>query len=185
MGKSRRSRSRKRSRKRRGGLNGAPVVPVKTGVYQRGDMAMGKGAAAAVKKGVASLETAKKMCENITNQFARKICTEKAVKAQKKRAALAAKALAKTSTATAAAKKKVSLVQSRIGAIEKDIASRKTAAAAAAGGGKRKRRRTKRRRKRRKSKSKRRRKSKSKRRRKSRKTKRRKRRKSRSRKRRR
>ena len=155
MVKSRRHRSRKRSRKRRG--SGAEVS-----LFGSNDLALGKGVAAMVKKGAVAEGIALKQCNLITNQFKKKICTEKVAKAQRKRAALAKKGLKTANAANAAANKKLGLVQKRIAAIEK-----KTKAAAAAGGGKRKRRRTKRRRKRRKSKKSRRKSRKTKRRRKS------------------
>ena len=86
MKRSHKRKSRRRSRrtrKRRGGSmeKGAPGA---MGVFQKGDLSLGKGAAAAVKKGVAAEKTAMKMCDTIKNQFARKICTEKVIKAQKK-----------------------------------------------------------------------------------------------------
>lgn len=136
----RKSRRSRRTRKRRGGFM-AKGAPGKTGVFQKGDLSLGKGAAAAVKKGVAAEKTAMKMCNTIKNQFARKVCTEKVVKAQKKRAAAAKKLLEKADAANAVAKKNVGLVQSRIGAIEKQIAANK----AKTGAGKR-RRKSKRRR---------------------------------------
>ena len=120
MKRSHRRKSRRRSRrtrKRRGGL----TPRTDTGVFKSGDLSLGKGAAAAVKKGVAAEATALKMCENITNQFARKICTEKVAKAQKKRAKMAKAALDQANKANVVAKKQIGFVEKRIGDIEKKI----------------------------------------------------------------
>ena len=72
-----RRKSRKRSRKRRGAAKPS---------FLKNDLALGKGVAGMVKKGLVAEEIAMKQCNLIENQFKKKYAPTKVAKAQKARA---------------------------------------------------------------------------------------------------